>query len=173
MHCQGPHPEEEQTFLGLGVGPGVAIGVAHLHDTGKVDIPEYRVAPTRWTPNAGGSPMRWPGQPASQPVAKKARNLPGRPARNSGYLLDAYQQMLKGSRLVRGVDRRISEERINAEAAVQQEINQIVQGFAAMDDAYLAARIEDIRDVGRRLVRNLTKTPYKPFPAAQERGHPG
>ena len=96
-------------------------------------------------------------------LQRKARSLPGSAGEELGYLLDAYQQMLRGSRLVRGVDRRISEEQINAEAAVQHEIDQIVQGFAAMDDAYLAARIEDIREVGRRLVRNLTKTPYKPF----------
>ena len=33
------------------------------------------------------------------------------------------------------------------------------QDFAALDDAYLAARVEDIREVGDRLIRNLTKTP--------------
>ena len=65
--------------------------------------------------------------------------------------------MLKDSRLVRGVDRRSSEEKFNAEASVQKEINQIVKDFASMDDAYLAVRIEDIRDIGRRLIRNLTK----------------
>ncbi len=157
-------PQDEQIFCGLGVSPGVAIGVAYLHDTGKVNVPEYKIAPNALE----GERSRFVEAVAraSRQVSllqRKARSLPGSTGEELGYLLDAYQQMLKGSRLVRGVDRRISEERINAEAAVQWEIDQIVHGFAAMDDAYLAARIEDIRDVGRRLIRNLTKTPFKPF----------
>ena len=36
---------EEQIFHGLGVSPGVAIGVAHLHDTGNVNVPVYSIAP--------------------------------------------------------------------------------------------------------------------------------
>ena len=93
----------------------------------------------------------------------KTANLPAEVSEELGYLLDAHLQMLKGSRLVRGVERRITEDRINAEAAVQQEIGQIADSFAAMDDAYLASRVDDIREVGLRLVRNLTKTPFKPF----------
>ncbi len=77
-----------------------------------------------------------------------------------GYLLDAHIAMLTNSRLVRGVARRIAEERVNAERAVQMEIGEIGDRFAAMGDAYLAARGEDIRVVGARLIRNLTKTPY-------------
>jgi phosphotransferase system enzyme I (PtsI) len=64
---------------------------------------------------------------------------------------------------VRGVERRVAEDRINAERAVQDEIGEIGEGFAAMGDAYLSARIEDIRVVGSRLVRSLTKTPYAAF----------
>jgi len=52
---------------------------------------------------------------------------------------------------------------INAEAAVQVEMASITQGFAAMDDAYLAARVQDVREVGSRLIRNLTQTPFQAF----------
>ncbi len=154
----------EQVYEGLGVGRGIAIGALYLHDAGLVSVPEFRIPQsrveaerTRFTEAAGR---------AAKQVGKlqaKARQLPGAAGEELGYLLDAYLQMLKGSRLVRGVDRRIGEQRINAEAAVQQEINEIIQGFAAMEDAYLAARMDDIREVGRRLLRNLTKQDYKPF----------
>ncbi|MTJ84386.1 MAG: phosphoenolpyruvate--protein phosphotransferase [Telmatospirillum sp.] len=159
-----PPPKGEQVFVGLGVSPGVAIGVAHLHDAGNVAVPEYHIPPDRLE----GEKARFADAVAgaSRQVSllrRKADALPGESGEELGYLLDAYQQMLKSSRLVRGVDRRIGVDGINAEAAVQREIDQIVQGFAAMDDAYLAARIEDIRDVGRRLIRNLTKTPFEPF----------
>jgi phosphotransferase system enzyme I (PtsI) len=46
---------------------------------------------------------------------------------------------------------------------VRAEITQVAQSFAELDDAYLAARADDIREVGDRLIRNLTRTPYQAF----------
>jgi phosphotransferase system enzyme I (PtsI) len=155
---------EERIYDGLGVGPGIAVGVAHLHDAGAVNAPEYHLPASRV--EAERHRFADAVRHASRQVAKlqaKARDLPGAAGEELGYLLDAYLQMLRGSRLVRGVDRRIAEDRLNAEAAVQREIAEIVQGFQAMDDAYLAARIEDVREVGHRLVRSLLGAPYKPF----------
>ena len=83
-------------------------------------------------------------------------------------LLDAHLHMLADSRLVRGVERRITADRLNAERAVQAEIGEIGESFAAMGDAYLAGRIEDVRVVGSRLLRNLTKTPYTAFQGLPE-----
>ena len=77
-----------------------------------------------------------------------------------GYLLDAHLAMLANSRLVRGVNQRIAQSRINAERAVELEIENIAKAFAQMRDSYLAARVEDIRVVGSRLIRNLVKKPY-------------
>jgi phosphotransferase system enzyme I (PtsI) len=159
-----PGSDGERVFDGIGVSPGIAFGNAYLHDAGSVSVPEFRIAKEKV--EAERARFAEAVAEAIKQIGKlqhTARSLPASSGEEVGYLLLAYQQMLKGSRLVRGVDKRISEERINAEAAVRHEINQIIQGFAAMDDAYLAARVDDIRDVGRRLVRNLTKTPYKPF----------
>ena len=80
-------------------------------------------------------------------------------------LLDAYLLMLDGSRLVRGAEKRIGEQRINAEAAIQMEIAQISGAFQAMDDAYIAARLDDIREVGNRILLNLGKHPLRPLSA--------
>ncbi|MBI3710740.1 MAG: phosphoenolpyruvate--protein phosphotransferase, partial [Proteobacteria bacterium] len=93
----------------------------------------------------------------------KSRALHGALAEEVEVLLDAHHQMLSGSRLLRGVERRIADEHINAEAAVQAEISAIVRGFEAMADTYLSARGQDVRDVGHRLIRNLTKTPFQAF----------
>lgn len=151
-------------FEGLGVSPGIAIGPAHVSESGAITVPEYAI------PAAGLAAERErfarAAQNARRQVQKlkaKAGVLPATAAEEVGYLLDAYLQMLTDSRLIRGVDRRIQEDRINAEAAVQAEISEIAKSFAAMDDTYLSARIQDIREVGARLVRNLTKAPHKAF----------
>jgi phosphotransferase system enzyme I (PtsI) len=89
--------------------------------------------------------------------------LPGSAADEIGFVLDAHLAMLANSRLIRGVHQRIAKSRINAERAIQLEIDEIGKTFSAMEDAYLAARIDDIRVVGARLIRNLLKKPYVPY----------
>ncbi|MEX2449744.1 MAG: phosphoenolpyruvate--protein phosphotransferase [Rhodospirillales bacterium] len=93
----------------------------------------------------------------------KLKGTPETAEEELGYLFDAYEQMLKNSRLIRGAEGRIGTDLINAEAAVQEEIEKIAKSFAAMEDSYIAARIDDIRDVGSRVVRNLSKAPVQPF----------
>ncbi len=154
----------EVVFHGMGVSRGVAIGIVHRHDADTVSVAEYRIAASRV--EAERARFAEAADRAARQIEVlrgKARTLEGSASEELGYLLDAYQQMLTGSRLLRGVEARIAAERINAEAAVQHEIDQIARGFEAMEDAYLAARVADIRDVGRRLIRNLTNRPYRPF----------
>jgi phosphotransferase system enzyme I (PtsI) len=57
----------------------------------------------------------------------------------------------------------IRDKRINAEAAVQSVVGDMVRGLSAVKDAYLAARAQDVREVGDRLLRQLTETPYHAF----------
>lgn len=154
-----------ETILdGLGVSPGVAIGPAHLHESGEIQVPEYSLKPDEV--EAELERFRASVDKSLRQIAKlkaKGEALPEAVAEEIGFLLDAHTQMLSGSRLVRGVEARITGERLNAEAAVQHETSNIAKTFAAMDDPYLAARIQDVREVGRRLVRNLTHTPFQAF----------
>ena len=154
----------ERVFQGLGVSPGIAIGPAHVIESGALEVPEYAV-PLSDVESERARFAEAVTRSAKQvdKLKTKAAALPEAAAEELGYLLDAHHHMLKDSRLVRGVDARIDRERINAESALQAEISRIIQGFADMDDAYLSARAQDIREVGDRLVRNLTKTPYRAF----------
>ena len=154
----------ETVLEGLGVSPGVAIGLAHLHEVGDIQVPVYALKPDE----IEGELARFRGavDKSLRQLAKlkaKGADLPAAVAEEIGFLLDAHAQMLSGSRLVRGVEARISSGPLNAEAAVQQETSTIAKTFAAMEDAYLAARVQDIREVGRRLLRNLTRSPFQAF----------
>ena len=154
----------EQRFGGLGVSPGIAIGPAHVVEPGAIEVPTYGI--DAGDVDAERARFARAVSRARKQVEKlraKAATLPGSAAEELGYLLNAHAQMLADSRLVRGVERRISEERINAEAAVAEELAQIAQAFADMEDDYLAARIQDVRDVGGRILRSLMKVPYQAF----------
>ena len=156
-----PGPRVERVMTGLGVSPGLALGSAHVSDLAALSVPEYSIAADQ----VSGELDRFDaavGLSRHQllKLKEKSAALHGPAAEEVGYLLDAHLAMLTHSRLLRGVVARIRGQLINAEAAVRIEIDAIAESFAMMGDAYLAARIDDIRVVGSRLIRNLTKTPF-------------
>ena len=157
---------KEQQIDGLGVAPGIAIGPAYVRQSGAIDVPERKI-PKKKIPSEQKRLAV-----AIRLARRQIRLLQSRATAKSGangeeltYLLDAYVHMLQDSRLVRGAEKRIADYQINAEAAVKAEIAAIAAVFQSMDDSYIAARIDDIREVGNRLLRNLTKTKVKPFSA--------
>ena len=154
----------ERVLDGLGVSQGIAIGPAHIVEAGYIDVPEYAIAEDA----VAAEQQRFADAVAKsqrqlKKLKEKASVLHGTAAEELGFLLDAGLQMLTGSRVVRGVERRIAEQRINAEAAVRSEIIQVAQSFAELDDPYMAERADDIREIGDRLIRSLTQTPYQAF----------
>ena len=156
-----PAPAELK-YSGLGVSAGIAIGPAHVMERGLIDVPDYCVT------DVDAELERFDGavRKSIEQVEKlrtKAAALTEAAAEELTYLLDAHRQMLAGSRLVRGVEDRIRSEKLNAEAAVQAELSQIAHAFSEMEDSYLAGKIQDVREVSARLVRNLTKAEYQAF----------
>ncbi len=159
-----PKKTKEQQLKGLGVSPGIGIGVAHACDSGTPLVREYRI-PARGVDKEVGrfqDALRRTRR-QMQRIQTKARNAAGTVDEELSLLMDAYLQMLGSSRLVRGIERRISEARINAEAAVLAEVTEIANGFAAVEDEYIASRAADIREVGTRLVQNLTHAWTQPL----------
>jgi len=86
---------------------------------------------------------------------RKTRGWPESAGREIGcYLLDAHLAMLSNSRLLRGVYQRIAPDPDQCERASRIETPRIAESFAI--DARtpnLAARIEDIGSIGKRLIR--------------------
>ncbi len=160
--------EDEYRIMGIGVAPGVAIGPAFIIEQSGLPVPEYDIGAAgvekelKRLHGAIGKVQKHLSQ-----LRQKAETLPAG-AEDMTLLLDAYKGMLSGSRLVRGVEEIIAKQHINAEAAIQKQIAALKASFAAMDDAYLAARAEDVGEVGNRLIRSLLQQNYNPFAEAPE-----
>lgn len=159
-----PPARPEQHFTGLGVSAGIAVGPAHVVERGLIDVPEYRLeADAVETEIARFSEAVALSASQIRTLQVKAEALPEEVVGQLRHLLDAHLLMLSGSRLVRGVEARIREAGINAEAAVQVQLSEIAQAFAGMEDSYLAGKIDDVREASARLVRNLTRAGYQAF----------
>lgn len=152
----------DRRVSGLAAASGIAIGPAHVRGYDDLDIPEYAIAKRK---------VRKELERLDRSVAiarrqirtlqDRAKKMRGAAGEELSLLFDAYLAMLDDSRLVRGARATIEADRINAEAAVNQQLNELARRFQAMDDAYIAARLDDIREVGTRLLRNLTRRPEK------------
>ena len=154
-----PPAGKERVLSGLGVAPGVAIGPAHVVDSGIASVPDYAIAAV----DVEDEQRRFAD--AVDNAHRQVAELEGRASAGGGaiedvvLLLAAHRQMLSDSRLLRGVVRRIAEERRNAESAIHAEVETLFAAFAALDDPYIAARGQEVRDVGNRLMRHLLAAP--------------
>ncbi len=154
----------ERQLKGLGVSPGIAMGPLHIRDNQAIEVNTFDVgadgveAERERLKHAVATARR-----QIKRLGERARRLHGEASDEMRWLFEAYLQMLKDSRLVRGADQRIIDHHLNAEAAVQQEVTAIAGEFTRVEDSYIAARLDDIREIGARLVRNLTKTTVKPY----------
>lgn len=152
----------ERIFKGIGVSHNIAIGPACLVD---VRLP---VVVKRSLDNEAAVVREQDRlqNAIKQGVTDISMLLAGLPAAGADdtladarLLLEAHLQMLGGSRLLRGALGRIARDKINAEAALEGEIAALQSQFSALSDHYIAARMDDVRSVGERLLRLLMNCP--------------
>ena len=71
-----------------------------------------------------------------------------------GGIIEAYRMMLEDRGFLDKVEGHI-EGGLSAESALKRVVDEYVETFSAMSDAYLRERATDVKDVGLRLLRNL------------------
>ena len=163
-------PATEHRFSGVAVYPGIAIGTAATATETPIAVVARRIKP-------GGEAAEV--ERLSEAIARSRKQLeklrarlallPEETRHEIEPLLDAYRQMLGPSRLLRGAQKRIRDDRLNAEAAVAAEAEALAvllrpaAGSDTEDAAAAARRAEEVLEIGRRLVRNLTRTPFRSF----------
>jgi phosphotransferase system enzyme I (PtsI) len=168
---QAPKKPKERIYKGLAAAPGIAIGPAFVRFGDQIEVQTYAVAKNR----VGDELKRLDGavrvaRRQIRSLQERARSMPGAAGEELVFLFDAYLAMLDDSRLVRGAREKIEKNRINAEGAVQQEFTTLAARFEAMEDAYIAARLDDIREVAGRLIGILVRAPGKAPPKPPKGG---
>ena len=161
-------PRPERRLIGIPVSAGIAIGPVFGAAEAPAVVVRHKIqaADTQAETNRFETAV---AQSRKQLMKLKARlgNLPEDSQAEIAPLLDAYLHMIGPSRLIRGVRKRISDMLVSAETAVQDETDAITSVIMAMpaegDPAGRRRRAEEVREVGRRLVRNLTHTPFRSF----------
>ena len=167
-------PRPEVVFSGIPVSAGVAIGPVFQAAEPVPEITRHKILAAD-SAAEGARLDAAVAQSRNQLTKLRARLavLPEESQAEIAPLIDAYIRMLGPSRLIRAVRQRIEETLYSAESAVVAETDAIAAtilaqaepGMPADDQASVERRAEEVREIGRRLVRNLTRAPYRSFAA--------
>lgn len=74
----------------------------------------------------------------------------------SAMIFQVHQMMLEDPDYVEAIADRIRTQGVNAEYAVSVTGENFSQMFASMEDAYMKERAADVKDISRRVIRNLS-----------------
>ena len=141
----------EQIF-GKGVSKGVAASPISFYRRASGVIPRHEVSDTA----AELERFRAARETAKEQLAKLYDKALAEAGEDAAMLFEAHQMMLEDLDFVESIEGMIENDRVNAEAAVNDTGAQFAEMFAAMDDSYMQARAADIRDISTRVIGILT-----------------
>ena len=140
------------TIKGKGVSAGVAAGPLYFYQRASGSIRRCQVEDRE---------AEWERFKAAQAkaieqlgvLAEKAREEAGDDA---AMLFETHQMMCEDMDYEEAIQNAITEEGLNAEAAVFDSGEFQAEAFAAMEDEYFSARAADVRDISRRIIGILS-----------------
>ena len=143
-----------RTLTGLPTARGFAIGPVFIYrGDGDVPVPEYLLERGR----EGEELLR-----LKRAKMEAVRDLEGlisvmneRSGKDEAKIFECHLMFLDDPMLAEETERRISQDRLNAEAAVKQTIAGARARFSRMNDPYFRERVRDLDDVERRLLKAL------------------
>ena len=139
-----------KTLRGIPAAPGIAIGLAHIvQPAPQVDVTAQRTVDT-------------PVETArlAEAIVQAIAHLDSvrsHASKATADILEAQREMLDDPELKQGADDLIADGS-TAEAAITRVANDYATQLASLPDEYLAARAEDVREAGRRIVAELQGT---------------
>jgi phosphotransferase system enzyme I (PtsI) len=143
----------EQILKGIGVSPGVVVGPAHLLVHEDIPLPIRQVAPDE----VEAEIRRFEDAviETRRQIKQIQRDLTSRTNLTDGSILDAHLMVLDDEAFLEQVLEQLQQRGLNAEPVVKDAAERYAGVLASVNDEFLRERVADVRDVARRLLRNL------------------
>lgn len=137
---------------GVAASEGVAIGPVFVHDAGELEPDRTSISEEE----VEGEIKRF--EDAVQAVVPKlsetAEKMREQGNEDEAAIFDAHTELAQDPELAEGVTERVKDLE-SPEAAILAVGEEYAQMFAAMEDEYMAARADDVRDVARQIAAEL------------------
>lgn len=145
------------TLHGIGVSPGIAIGVARLASHSRVEVAHY-VLPAQFIDKEIARFDDAMNTVRQEMQALRAQIPANAPAEMPAFL-DMHLMILDDSTLSSVPKQLMRSQSCNAEWALTQQMEQLVAQFEAIEDAYLRERKTDVVQVVERVLKVLLGHP--------------
>jgi phosphotransferase system enzyme I (PtsI) len=152
---------------GIGVSSGIAIGRAQLVSHATLEVAHYTIAAAE----VDREIARF--EAAVRDVQQELEGLHGAMTSGDvpgefGAFLDVHWMILNDATLAEAPKKVIAEQRCNAEWALMQQLNVLVDQFEQIEDPYLRERKADVVQVVERVLKRLMGRPGAlPAPSAE------
>jgi phosphotransferase system enzyme I (PtsI) len=145
--------KKEMIFNGIPASPGIASGEAFVVNVEDIPVTAERVPEDR----VEFEVKRFETAliETEEELRKLRKQLEEEMGVEHAKILDSHRMIVTDEMARKDTIRHIRESRLNAAYAFATVINKVLTSFEHMKDQYLRERSEDIRDVKRRVVRNL------------------
>ena len=151
---------------GYAVSGGITVGYAHLVATARLEVAHYEIAPEAVEAELARFDRAMQAAQAEL-QALKAHIAPGAPQELEAFL-DLHRMILNDSALSQAPRDLIRARRSNAEWALVQQMERLVERFDEIDDPYLRERKADVQQAVERVLKALMGGQTLPEPALSE-----
>jgi len=146
--------ESRKVMKGSPASPGVVIAEAYVIPSVLRNIPR-KVIDAKNIP-AEIKKFNRALMKTRKEVLESQKSIGKKLGKEIGRIFDAHLLILEDDLLIEETSDRIQSETVNAEYAFFQTISNYLEKLGQVDDDYLREREVDIRDVGRRIVMNIS-----------------
>jgi len=138
---------------GYPVSGGITVGYAHLVSTARLEVAHYEIAPGEVDAEIARFDRAMKAA-QDELAALKSHIPPGSPAEFEAFL-DLHRMILNDSALAQAPREVIRKRRANAEWALVQQMERLVERFDQIDDPYLRERKADVQQAVERVLAVL------------------
>jgi phosphotransferase system enzyme I (PtsI) len=164
---KSPRSRREVRFSGHPISPGIGIGPVFEAAEPVLTVPHKKIfASDIAAENARLDDAVSMSRKQLGKLKTQLAHLPEQSQAEISPLIDAYLQMLGNSRLMRRAKIQISDGLLAAETAMMEEAEAVAAEILAMpgaDHAGRSRRADEVREIARRVVRNLTRLSFRSF----------
>lgn len=140
-------------LTGIGASEGVAVGPVFLHSPAELEVERQSIA--RGTEEEEVRGFQSAVEAVVPKLSDTAQKMREEGNEDEAAIFDAHTELAQDPELAEGVAERVRGGE-SPEAAVLAVGEQYAQMFAAMEDSYMAARADDVRDVARQIAAEIT-----------------
>jgi len=139
------------TLSGISVSSGIAIGISYVLNKKDIQVPKCPIS----SPNEEINRFTKALTESKREINVLLSDLRKKGQREEVEILESHISMLNDPELSQQIESYISSHMINAEYAVNSVSGQFINALENLEDDYLRARSQDVREVSTRIIAQL------------------